>query len=308
MTAPTLPTPATTTTTKATTTTTKANVDVNCNDINMLVESNTAISSDGAAFYYDNNGALVINSTNSTGGISIVGPGSYDAATYKWAHISINSDVPYVVAFYDAANARWMTSSGDFFPDFETSYDTPVAKGAKTLSLWTNGCYTWDGSALPADVQMSSIYIEPKGAGTIIINHLALSNDETCTVTPAQIPTVTVTATTTTRTNPDNPDVTFSLSNVEANVGDIITVDVMVSENHYMVNGQIWVEYDPNALEIQKVWDDEDNPYFEDYNTQIFKNTYMWAFKVPMPGYANFAFASSSSVNVFPGCVTLFII
>ncbi len=98
-------------------------------------------------------------------------------------------------------------------------------------------------------------------------------------------------------------DIVFSAQSVEAQPGDTITVDISVSENHYMVNGQIWVEYDPTCLEIQTVWDDEDNPYFEDINTKIFKSSYMWAFAVPEAGIAKMAFATSSSKGTTAGGV-----
>ncbi len=95
--------------------------------------------------------------------------------------------------------------------------------------------------------------------------------------------------------------ITFTAQSVTAKPGDTVTVDIMVSENHYMVNGQIWVNYDPEVLEIQTVWDDEDNPYFEEINTKIFKSSYMWAFAVPTPGVAKMAFATSSAKGTTVG-------
>lgn len=97
--------------------------------------------------------------------------------------------------------------------------------------------------------------------------------------------------------------IVFSAQSVTAEAGDTITVDISVSENHYMVNGQIWVNYDPEVLEIQTVWEDEDNPYFEEINSKIFKSTYMWAFAVPTPGLAKMAFATSSTKGTTAGGV-----
>ncbi len=97
--------------------------------------------------------------------------------------------------------------------------------------------------------------------------------------------------------------VTFTAQSVTAKAGDTITVDISVSENHYMVNGQIWVEYDPAYLEIQEVWDDPDNPYFEEINQKIFKSSFMWAFAVPEAGTAKLAFATSSSAGSSVGGV-----
>lgn len=95
----------------------------------------------------------------------------------------------------------------------------------------------------------------------------------------------------------ETPAVTVSLvpSATDVNVGDTITVDVVITENHYMVNGHIQVVYDPSALELQKVWDDVDNPYFEAPNAEIFTSKYMCAFQAPVAGQANFAFASSAT-------------
>ncbi len=95
--------------------------------------------------------------------------------------------------------------------------------------------------------------------------------------------------------------ITFTAESVTANKGDIITVDISVSENHYMVNGQIWVQYNPDCLEIVEVWDDPDCPYFEEINTKIFRSSYMWMFAVPVAGTAKFAFASSASAGTTAG-------
>lgn len=97
--------------------------------------------------------------------------------------------------------------------------------------------------------------------------------------------------------------VTFTAQSVTAKAGDTITVDISVSENHYMVNGQIWVQYDPACLEIVEVWDDPDNPYFENVNTKIFRNSCMWMFAVPVAGTAKFAFATSSATGPATGGV-----
>lgn len=92
--------------------------------------------------------------------------------------------------------------------------------------------------------------------------------------------------------------VTFSISTVEGLVGDTITVDVMVSENHYIVNGHLVITYDPAAIELVKLYpDDPDLPYFDSVNTKIIKANAMWAFEVPEEGRANFAFASPSDIG-----------
>lgn len=95
----------------------------------------------------------------------------------------------------------------------------------------------------------------------------------------------------------DAVPITFTAQSVTAKAGDTITVDISVSENHYMVNGQLWIQYDPECLEIQEVWDDPDNPYFEEINQTIIKSSFMWQFAVPEAGLAKFAFATSASAG-----------
>ncbi len=148
--------------------------------INFLVPEKTEISNPGATFEYNADGDLVITCDGTAGaGIAIVGPGAYDAAVYQYTKLNLTSDVPFVVAFYDAANGKWMTSTGDFYPSFGlTTGDVPAPAGDYNLDLFTNGCYTWDGSALPATVEMSAVYLEPQAAGTMIIKDLYLIDPE----------------------------------------------------------------------------------------------------------------------------------
>ena len=87
--------------------------------------------------------------------------------------------------------------------------------------------------------------------------------------------------------------VTVSVGAIDGEIGDIVQVPVSVSDGHYLVNGRIFVMYDPTVLELQEVCADEDNPYFEDVNTDILDSSFMWAFKVPQAGRANFVFATS---------------
>ncbi len=49
------------------------------------------------------------------------------------------------------------------------------------------------------------------------------------------------------------------------------------------------------------MWGDSDNPYFEEINTKIIKSSAMWAFAVPAPGVAKFAFASSAATGTTAG-------
>lgn len=91
--------------------------------------------------------------------------------------------------------------------------------------------------------------------------------------------------------------VTITVGAIDGNVGDVVQVPVTVSEGHYMVNGRIFLTYDPTVLELQAVCDDADNPYFETVNTDILDSSFMWAFNVPTAGKANFVFATSADVG-----------
>ena len=97
--------------------------------------------------------------------------------------------------------------------------------------------------------------------------------------------------------------VTITVGDIDATVGDIVEVPVMISEGHYAVNGRIFLTYDPQILALQKVCPGEDNPYFEDVNTDILDSGYMWAFKMPREGQANFVFATAANTGNATGGV-----
>ncbi|MGN0171524.1 MAG: dockerin type I domain-containing protein [Acutalibacteraceae bacterium] len=147
-------------------------------DINLLDPSKTALSGGDCTFEYVD-GALVITS-NGTGGdsIGIASNTTYDPAVYPYTAVTIESEVPFVLAFYDGVVNKWMTSSGDFYPQFAGVGDTPAPAGNYDLLLFTQGCYTWspDGTLpTPESATMTSIYIEPKAAGKLTIKKLALT-------------------------------------------------------------------------------------------------------------------------------------
>lgn len=91
--------------------------------------------------------------------------------------------------------------------------------------------------------------------------------------------------------------VTITVGAIDGEVGDVVEVPVTVSEGHYLVNGRIFLTYDPTVLELQAVCDDADNPYFESVNADILDSSFMWAFNVPQAGKANFVFATSADVG-----------
>ena len=97
--------------------------------------------------------------------------------------------------------------------------------------------------------------------------------------------------------------VTVTVGSVKGEVGDIVQVPVSVSDGHYLVNGRIFLRYDPTVLELQKVCEDEDNPYVASVHPAIFDNACMWGFAAPQAGRANFVFATSSDSGSATGGV-----
>ena len=97
------------------------------------------------------------------------------------------------------------------------------------------------------------------------------------------------------QTPPAIPDVIFSTGSAEdVEVGDIITVDVTVSDEHFMVYGCINLFFDPNALELLPVSDNPDSPYVNDVNMDIMPENCTWTFSTPSPGTLEFVFLSSA--------------
>lgn len=97
--------------------------------------------------------------------------------------------------------------------------------------------------------------------------------------------------------------VTVTVGAVSGEVGDVVEVPVSISEGHYMVNGRFFLTYDPTVLELQEVSDDPDNPYFNDINTAIIDESFMWAVRAPEAGRFNAVFATSSKIGNAAGGV-----
>ena len=93
-----------------------------------------------------------------------------------------------------------------------------------------------------------------------------------------------------------NP-VEFTVSSPTGAVGDIITVDVAVSENSYLVNGDFKLLYDPSVLELQQGYfpdpDDDTATVDADVNYDLF-NGYMVMTYLYTPGEFRAYFVSMS--------------
>ncbi len=146
-------------------------------EMNLLVYNNI-VSTENATVTEQADGSWLISST-ADGQVTIDGPGVYDASVLQWTHLSVSSTVPFIIWFYDETNNKRIDTNGDF----SNKFGNPAPAGEYGgNALWTNGCYTWDGSALPETVDIQKICIEPKAAGTMIINHMMLSDREVCDV------------------------------------------------------------------------------------------------------------------------------
>ncbi len=91
--------------------------------------------------------------------------------------------------------------------------------------------------------------------------------------------------------------VAFGVTSAEGVVGDTVTVDVTVSEAHYLTNAQIKIVYDPTALALVPVYvDDPDaaNIYCGDFNEAILPEGSVAELIQPQAGRLLFAFASPS--------------
>ncbi len=268
--------------------------------IDMLVLDNVDPgSTTNATVTAAENGSLLIEATEE-GQVGIVGPGTYDAATLQYTHLSIESDVPFIIKFYDGANGKWMDSSGDFYPQFGLEDGgLPAAAGTYTLNLDTESCYTWDGSALPETVQMSSIYIYPQAAGKILVKHLALSASATCNeeceIHNDTLPKMPVEVEDRVM---DGEYIAITGNASEAKAGDIVTVSFDIAENSYITNGEFNIFWDATKLEVQETNEDEDLLYMSYVNGGIFKSSWM---KLGVPisdGQYNFGFAGASATSM----------
>lgn len=263
-------------------------VDPDPNEIDLLVYSNldTASTQNATVTEREDGGWLI--EASAAGQVVINGPGTYNADKLDRTHIAIASDVPFTITFYDEANDKTMTSGEDFYPDFGTSYKAAIPAGTYQVSLWTNGCYTYNNDPLPDTVQFSKITIAPQGAGNIVIGHMALHQDDTCTCDVADL------------TLPGGaPAVTVSIGSATASVGDIVTVPVSISDDHYMINGRIFITYDPAVLELQPA-SSSTTAFATSYNKTVLGEG-MGMFLSPEDGKANFVFISQENVGLATG-------
>ncbi len=243
-------------------------------------------------------GSLLIEAS-AEGEVGFVGPGEYDVETLQYTHLVIESDVPFKVSFLDGVNGRWMTSDGDFYPDFGcVTNGTAADPGAYTLGLYTYNCYAWGGNVVPDTVEMTSIYIYPQAEGKILLKHLALCSTELCGdecfVGTDELPKPPVVIP---EREMSGDFVTISGNASTAQPGDIVDVTFSITENSYVTNGEFNIFWDASKLEVQEVNEDEDLLYMSYLNGGIFKSSWM---KIGVPindNQYNFGFAGASATS-----------
>ncbi len=85
----------------------------------------------------------------------------------------------------------------------------------------------------------------------------------------------------------------FTMSNPTGNKGDIVTVDITVSENSYMVDGQLYVKFDPTMLELQQLGTEDGNPVYATVGSMF--QGMMYGQSLPSAGEFRFAFAGTGA-------------
>ena len=147
-----------------------------------------------------------------------------------------------------------------------------------------------NGKVPLSDIKLFCVNSYQDSNACIVLRELAVAQIETYETTTATSSSTTTTTTTTT-TAVTAPAVTYtaSISQQEITVGDFVEVAFNVSEGHYLVNGQLWIDYDPTVLEPQ---DPFEVGCITEVNTAIFNSRYMWDAAISAPGRLKFAFAS----------------
>ncbi len=155
-----------------------------------------------------------------------------------------------------------------------------------------------NGKVPISDIKIFSVNNYQDVNACIVLRELAVVEIETYETETTT--TTTTTATTATTTTVTAPAVTYSVSvgQQTVDVGDTVDVALCVSEGHYLVNGQIWIDYDPSVLEPL---DPFEVGCVTEVNTAIFDSSYMWDANVPTPGRFKFAFASSKPEGTTAG-------
>ncbi len=95
---------------------------------------------------------------------------------------------------------------------------------------------------------------------------------------------------TTTTTAVPSGNIVFSVSSFEdVSVGDEITVDVTVSDYHYIVSGELYIQYDPDALQLQsEIFGATDG---------ILNGAYALSIRCPAEGDMELRFSTSATVG-----------
>ncbi len=91
--------------------------------------------------------------------------------------------------------------------------------------------------------------------------------------------------------------VAIGVTSAQGATGDTVTVDVTISENHYMVNGMIKIYYDDTALELVP----ESAEVLASYNTEILGQGAYCLIASPMAGRVNFAYVTMSDTGKAQG-------
>lgn len=97
---------------------------------------------------------------------------------------------------------------------------------------------------------------------------------------------------------------TVTVASVTGDVGQIVEVPVSITANSYLVNGDMFVTYDTDVLQLVPYYtdpDDETAKVCYQVNNDIFNNKWMYAANEKEPGLFVFAGASNGKTGITKG-------
>ncbi len=93
----------------------------------------------------------------------------------------------------------------------------------------------------------------------------------------------------------------FTVGNATGAVGDLLTIPISVEDEHYLVNAELYLTYDPSVLQPVIMNDaDGDNPFVTDLNPVIFPNGQAFS-DVSSDGTLNIRITQPENMNVTEG-------
>ena len=269
--------------TSATTFTTEDVTDTSHLPMVTIIPSNTTVTSDTTQESFDETSATVSPSspTVTTRSSSV----SHTTVTSRTTKVTHTTNTICTTS-ESTSKSTATTTRRSVFVSFPIT-TTTTFRTTTTATTTKNVDYS-PITTLPTTTTRATTTTHPQGGGEI------MSPAPTDTTTTVSYTTTTTAAYTTTTTAQHY--VVFTMSSVyEVSAGDIITVDVAVSDDHYLVDAYLWFSYNADELELLKVGNNPYSPYVDHINTDVLPDDSLWDFGVPGSGALVFTFASAAS-------------